>query len=311
MKRLGISLLFFVSILFLVACATDNGAYSGTLILEGRHTYSVGEVLKGVFLVVDGEAVLDRGARVEGPVYMLGGSATINSQVDQDVSVIGGNLTVGPDAMIGGDLRVGSGRLDLSPQATVKGSVLKGPASDVQLEDIFPRVSPKERLVQLLPWTLVLAFLAYLSAVYVPLPVARISQAEIKHPVVCAAMGILVGIVGPILLVFMAFTVILIPTTLIGLLIGALTVAYGWIGFGQAFGRWLTGKLNLEVGRAGGAFLGTLVFMILIDLLSIIPVVGSLIALLAITIGLGAVMLTRFGLREFVPATDLLYEEGQ
>jgi hypothetical protein len=129
--------------------------------------------------------------------------------------------------------------------------------------------------------------------------------------VVCAAMGILVGIVGPILLVFMAFTVILIPATLIGLVIGALMVAYGWIGFGRAFGRWLVDRLNLQVGRAGRAFLGTLVFMILIDLISIIPFVGSLIALLAVTIGLGAVMLTRFGLREFVPAADLLYEETE
>jgi hypothetical protein len=311
MKRSGVSFLFYASVLFMTACATDSGAYNGTLILEGRHVYGPGEVLNGVFLVVDGEAVLEQGARVKGPVYMLGGSAMINSQVDQDVSVIGGNLTVGPNAMIGGDLRVGSGELDLSPQTTVKGSVLKGPASDVQLEDIFPRASPGERLVQLLPWALVLAFLAYLSAVYVPLPVARISQAETKHPVVCAAMGILAGIVGPVLLVFMAFTVILIPATLIGLVIGALTVAYGWIGFGAAFGRWLVGRLNLQVGRAGSAFVGTLVFMILIDLISIIPFVGSWVTLLAITIGLGAVMLTRFGLREFVPAADLLYEETE
>ena len=309
MKRFGISLLFFASILFLAACATDSGAYSGTMILEGRHVYGSGEVLNGIFLVVDGEAVLDRGARVEGPIYVLGGSTTINGQVDQDISVIGGNIRVGPQATIGGDLRVGSGELDLSPQAMIKGSVWKGPASDVQMEDIFPRVPPGERLAQLLPWALVLAFLAYLSAVYMPRPVARISQAEVKHPVVCTAMGMLVGIVGPVLLVFMAFTVILIPATLIGLLIGVLTVAYGWIGFGTAFGRWLARRLDLQIEQAGSAFLGTLVFMILIDLISIIPFVGSLVALLAVTIGLGAVMLTRFGLREFVPAADLLYEE--
>ncbi|HZD55714.1 MAG TPA: hypothetical protein VE136_03250 [Anaerolineales bacterium] len=309
MKRFGVPVLFFASILFLAACATDSGVYSGTMILEGRHVYGPGEVLNGIFLVVDGEAVLDRGARVEGPIYVLGGSTTINGQVDQDISVIGGNIRVGPQATIGGDLRVGSGELDLSSQAMIKGSVWKGPASDVQMEDIFPRVPPGERLAQLLPWALVLAFLAYLSAVYMPRPVARISQAEVKHPVVCTAMGMLVGIVGPVLLVFMAFTVILIPATLIGLLIGVLTVAYGWIGFGTAFGRWLARRLDLQIEQAGSAFLGTLVFMILIDLISIIPFVGSLVALLAVTIGLGAVMLTRFGLREFVPAADLLYEE--
>ena len=86
-------------------------------------------------------------------------------------------------------------------------------------------------------------------------------------------------------------------------------VAYGWIGFGTAFGRFLVQRFNLEVGRSGSAFLGTLAFMILINVLSIIPFIGPAVSLLAATIGLGAVVLTRFGLRQFVPAIDLIYDE--
>jgi hypothetical protein len=113
----------------------------------------------------------------------------------------------------------------------------------------------------------------------------------------------------PVLLVFMAFTVILIPVTLIGVLIGGLTIAYGWIGFGMAFGRWLARRFDLELGRGGVAFLGTLAFMILFDLVSVVPYIGSVVSLIALTIGIGAVMLTRFGLREFVPASEVFFEE--
>lgn len=306
-------LIFLMTILLALAltgCAVDGGAYSGTLVLEGRHFYGDGDTLNGVLLIVDGEVYLERGAQMKGSIYMLGGSAEINAQVTQDVSVIGGDLVVGPEAVVGGDFQVGSGTYQLSPEATIEGRVLTGPASQVQLEDFFPSVSPGERLVQLLPWALVLAFLAFLARRTMPLPISRVSQAEVEHPVISAAMGLLVGVVAPALLVFMAFTVILIPVTLIGLVIGALTVAYGWIGFGTEFGRWLRERFNLKLGRGGTAFLGTLTFMILIDLITVIPYIGAFVSLLAVTIGLGAVMLTRFGLREFVPAMDLLYQEG-
>jgi len=92
-------------------------------------------------------------------------------------------------------------------------------------------------------------------------------------------------------------------------LIGALTVAYGWIGFGMAFGRWLVRQFNLELGRGGVAFLGTLAFMIVFDVVSVIPYIGSVVSLIAVTIGIGAVMLTRFGLREFVPASEMFHDE--
>lgn len=312
MKKRFLTLAIAFLAMTLSACTADGGAYSGTLVLEGRHVYGSGDVLNGVLLIVDGEVQLEAGAEVRGSIFMLGGSAEINAQVDQDVSVIGGELVVGPEAVLGGDLQVGGGTYELSPKTTVRGRVLTGPASQVQLEDFFPSLSPRERLVQLLPWALVVAFLAYLAARYIPAPVARVSRAEIEHPIVSAAMGILAGVVVPVLLVFMAFTVILIPATLIGVLIGALTIAYGWIGFGMVFGRWLARQFELELGRGGVAFLGTLAFMIVFDVVSVIPYIGSVVSLIAVTIGIGAVMLTRFGLREFVPASEVLYEgEGE
>lgn len=309
MKKRFFALAILILAAALSGCAEEGGAYSGTLVLEGRHVYGSEAVLNGMLVIVDGEVQLQAGAEVRGSIFMLGGSAQVNAQVDQDVSVIGGHLAVGPKAAIGGDLRVGGGSYELSPEATVRGRVLTGPASQVELEDFFPSLSPRERLAQLLPWALVLAFLAWLAARYIPAPVARVSQAEIEHPLVSAAMGLLVGVVAPVLLVFMAFTVILIPVTLIGVLIGGLTIAYGWIGFGIAFGRWLARRFDLELGQSGVAFLGTLAFMIVFDVVSVIPYIGSMVSLIAVTVGTGAVMLTRFGLREFVPASEMFHDE--
>jgi hypothetical protein len=123
------------------------------------------------------------------------------------------------------------------------------------------------------------------------------------------AMGLLSGVVGLVLLVFMAFTIILIPVTLLGLLVLFTAVAYGWIGFGLITWRILKRLLKWELRLPAGAFLGTLLFSIFIYLARFIPLVGDWPGLLAITIGLGAVLLTRFGLQTFVPAVDMEIEE--
>lgn len=42
-------------------------------------------------------------------------------------------------------------------------------------------------------------------------------------------------------------------------------------------------------------------FMLVLELISLIPFVGSLLAITITVVGLGAVSLTRFGLRRFIP----------
>ncbi len=66
--RLRLALL---SLLFLLlsACTPEQaqaGAYSGTLVLEGRHVYPAGTTLPGALIVLGGEAVIAGGAQVDG-----------------------------------------------------------------------------------------------------------------------------------------------------------------------------------------------------------------------------------------------------
>lgn len=297
-------LLSLVFILLLSACQAgevNSGAYSGTLVLEGSHTYAEGDTLPGVLVMLGGEVTLQPGARVDGQVFLLGGSLNVEGQVERDISAIGGELTLGPGAVVGGDVRVGSGELRRSPQAAVQGKVLTGAASGVEPGDLFPERSLGQRLIWLIPEALILAGLAYLAASYIPRPVSRVKRAAVGHPVVSIAMGLLAGIVLPVLLVVMAFTLILIPVTLLGLVVGFLAIGYGWVGIGTAVGHRLATWRNWALRPPASAFLGTLVFMLVVNLVALIPAVGSLVSLLTATTGLGAVLLTRFGLREFVP----------
>jgi len=294
--------LFLILLPALSAC--DGGAVSGTVVWEGTHVFGAGDVAQGQLVVLGGEVLIQEGARVTGSVYMLGGAVEIGGTVEEDVALIGGDLFLGPTAVVEGDLSAGGGDVEQSPEATVRGEVLQGGEAEVSLETLFPRQTARQRLLRLLPQALIVGALAYVVARVLGRPLARVRRASTRHPVVSGAMGLLVGIVGPSLLVLMAFTVILVPVTLMALLLTGLVVIYAWIGLGAALGQWIQGILQRDWSPPTSSFVGTFLFMIVTDLLVFIPIVGGWVGILATAVGIGAVFLTRFGLREFDPSYD-------
>jgi hypothetical protein len=297
-------LLGLLSLLWLTACQGEGGtpgAYSGTLVLDGLHVYDGQNRLPGLLAILGGQVQLAEGGEVNGPVFLLGGELTLDGQISGDVSAIGGSLVIGPQAQIHGDLRAGSGEVLISPDAQVTGQILVGAASGIELDDLFPERSRREHLLQMVPQALLLAVFAFLGMAVAPRNLIRVSRAATRHPLICMSMGTLVGIAAPALLVVMAYTLILIPVTLIGILLGILVVGFGQIALGTWTGRLLERLAKRRLHPRVSAFLGAFSFRVILSLLALIPAVGSLVELLAAILSVGAVTLTRFGLREFVP----------
>ncbi len=101
----------------------------------------------------------------------------------------------------------------------------------------------------------------------------------------------------------MIFTVLLIPVSFLGLFLLFVSIGLGWIGFGLTAGLWLTRRFNLGWSTSLTAAAGTLVFMLVINLFGLIPGISDLLTFVTALIGVGAVFLTRFGAREFIPAS--------
>jgi hypothetical protein len=102
----------------------------------------------------------------------------------------------------------------------------------------------------------------------------------------------------------MAFTVILIPITIIGLITMGLILVYGWVGAGSIVGNWLKRQFRPNLRHTQAAFWGTLVFMLGVQALSFIPLIGPTLSLIITLVTAGAVLITRFGTQTFVPAMD-------
>ena len=301
MKRKFILILIILSTLGLAAC---EDAYSGTLILDGNHTYHSGETLSGELVIVNGAVSIEPGARLPRSIYMLGGDLTINGVIGRDLSLIGGKAVLGPLARIGGDVNLAGGSIERSPEAQIGGALREASDLSLDAESLFPQRSLENRLIWLLPQTLGMALLAYAVVRFFPRPVARVGKAAFEHPLVAGALGLLAGLVLPALLVLMAFTVILIPITIIGLITMGLILVYGWVGAGSIVGNWLKRQFRPNLRPTQAAFWGTLAFMLGVQTLSFIPLIGPTLSLVISLIAAGAVLITRFGTQTFVPAMD-------
>lgn len=76
----------------------------------------------GVHLRILRDYRLEAGATASEPVVVIGGTATIDGHVDEDVVVLGGKLRLGPTAVVDGDVFI-AGESEIDPAAQVKGKI--------------------------------------------------------------------------------------------------------------------------------------------------------------------------------------------
>jgi hypothetical protein len=238
-------------------------------------------------VVAGGTVTVPADTTTPGPVYVVNGTLDVQGRVEGDVVQLGGRVVAGPTARIDGTVDAVAGRRTVDPAAQVA----------VTSVDVSAGPSPVTRALLFLVQTAVLALAGYLLARRWPTPLATVGEAARHHPVVSLTAGALVSVSAVALLVFMAFTLVLIPVTVLGLLAGVVLAGYGVVALGALLGTRLD-RVGLEGPRATA--LGVVGVSVLAELLSFVPL-GDVVVLLAATTGVGAVLVTYLGVRPFEP----------
>lgn len=299
MKSIKLVILVIFIAFTMTACGA-NGRYQVTLITEGNH--KITEDLNGDLVMLGGETTLESDTVLHGSVHLIDGKFHINGEIIGDVSFLGGALVLKPGARITGDLNHGGGDISGLSEGMVTGPVKTG--SGLQIPSITLPQEPNAN-GKIIRWVInafLMGLLALILERYLPGPVRLVSQTALQHSIISIAMGTLVGIVGVSLLVLLAYTIILIPVALLGMVVMGVAIFYSWVTYGMALGRLANRLSHGRLTSRACAFWGTFVFMLLLNALVVIPAVGSIFGILTAVLGLGAVFLTRFGMRRFIPA---------
>ena len=249
-------------------------------------------------VMVGGGQVTLRGA-VKGSVTVAGGRVLIDGPVEGDVVSHAGGLTLGPNAKLAGKLRYRSGDdLVREPGAQVAGAIerLSMPGRGSSSASTVPSQrgwdEHAHRAGTSWFWTLGLMAIAALWVGALPVTSQRVAEALRTRFGWSLLWGFIALVCIPVAALILLLTIVGIPLALLLLLLYGALVLVGYIASGVALGQSALGRFKADaLGRKGWRIASAMAAVLLLALLGRLPLIGSVVALVAVLAGIGAILL--------------------
>jgi cytoskeletal protein CcmA (bactofilin family) len=235
------------------------------------------EETAGDVYVLDGDVTI-RGT-VTGDVVVVDGDATIRGTVEGNVVTVAGLATLGRRGVVEGDIVYADEEPVQTPGSQVRGEVKKFDAGDAGILGA---------LAWLIGITVSLFLLGLILLLLAPRAADAVARTAKAKALVSFGVGLLAFFLIPIIAVAALFTVVGIPFGVILLLLILPLYAISYVTAAFALGRRII---------KGSRIVAFLVGLIILGLLSLIPIAGGLIGLLATMFGLGLLLVTLFRAR--------------
>jgi cytoskeletal protein CcmA (bactofilin family) len=304
LKRTFVIIVFTLLAVLATGCAPSK--VGDGIVVGSSYRLAQGETLDQDLAVFGGSVMLEEGSKINGSLSVFGGTVVVDGTVDGDLAAFGGVVSLEDHAVIEGDVLTYGASVSTNEKAVVKGTIGSGRPPTRLPGSASPVASAFDSWIGLVTgvfWrlfqSLAMAALAVLVALFALRPMERVGNAIAAKPVAARTMGALTLVAGGGILVAIVITIILIPFTIIGLLLMGLATLFGWMVLGLITGERIAHLFNQEWSGPVCAGLGTLVISLAGNLIGIIPCVGWLVVAAAMFIGLGGVVLTRFGLQVY------------
>lgn len=298
-----------------------QGGPGDKLVLGGVFVLEEGETIEGSLVIMGGTATLETGSVVEQDVLLFGGSVNVYGHVGGDIVAIGGFADISETALVEGDVNAIGGHVTYDTRESIEGEVNTGmpPGGPIVIPGMvdipdFPNMDMRPSffngwmsgVMSLVVWLLkafMWAVLAVLAVLFLPRNIERTSNTVVSQPLISGGLGLLTVFAAPLLLVVVAITIIGIPISMVGLFVLMVAWAFGLVTIGVEVGKRLALALNQEWALPVSAAIGTLILTLIINGIGkLIPCVGWMVPALVGMVGLGAVMLTRFGTQDYPTA---------
>jgi hypothetical protein len=302
------SLVIILSVVLLAIPQTALAAPQAKVIMGESYTLASGEVLDEDLLILGGSVTLEEDSTVNGNVMLMGGTLWAAGRINGDLTAAGGVVSLQASSHITGDFSTLGAQVERNQAAEIEGETLTNqdlPFGFVpgNWRDTFAMrsgVSPFLDLGWFFLRVVLWGMLAMLVVMFLPGQTERVTRAVSSQPLVAGGLGLATGLILPILLVILAITICLIPISILGFVVLGVAWVFGLIALGLELGKRLAQVFKQEWHSALAAGVGTFVLILILNgLNAVLPCLGWIPQVLAGALGLGGVLLTRFGMQEY------------
>lgn len=274
------------------------------IVIANTYRLESGDKLIGNLAVIGGTATFDEGSTMTGDVFLTGGTLTVRGTVNGDIIAIGGAVNIEDTANINGNISLIGATIKKSPLADINGEITEQSPkfldfnfSDPKGIDLPFATKPSllTRMLQASLQALAMAALAVILGLLLPQQIKRIADTISKEPLVTGGVGLLSIVVAPIVLVLLIITIILIPVAILATMLVGLAILFGWVAIGYEIGQRLSQLFKNTWHPSIAAGIGVLLLGLVTGYATLIPCVGWLVGVIVAILGLGAVIISRFG----------------
>lgn len=281
----------------------SQGLVCEKLKVGGSYTLQEQQNLTGNLCLIGGVGNLEAGSFVDGDALLIGGTLHINGTITGSVKALAGVVELEENGQVRGDvILLGSQDFGMDP-AMINGEVRHYPSAF--FTNIIPssvRYSPSAlfgpiwNLVWLPIRSLLWVGLAFLIYLLFPKILERIGQTAFQQFLPSAGIGSGTVVIGILASVFLTLTIICIPFSILILLAFLVAWLVGTISLGRELGIRMEKLFNQRWTRWVSLGVGVFCLTLFLNAFTLaIPVIGWLFKIFVGAVGLGAVILTRFG----------------
>jgi hypothetical protein len=295
---------------------TALAASQSDVVIGNSYTLESGKTLNDDLFILGGTVNLMSGSTINGSVILIGGSVQAAGTVNGDFTILGGNVNLASTFILNGNLTSAGTTINRDPGAQITGQIntnINAPyiilPGGTRIPNLNSNTDPIFKVVGFFLGLFLWALAAMIAAMFIPAHLTRISQTALSQPLISGGLGLLTVFILPIILVLLAITICLIPITIIGAFLLVLAWVYGMIALGLEVGKRISAAFKQEWHPAIAAGLGTLLLMTILNgLQAIVPCIGWIPKALIGFLGLGAVLLTQFGMKPYNRSLSLPQE---
>jgi hypothetical protein len=264
---------------------------------------------------IGSDVTIEAGQKVRN-VVVIGGQITIGGAVDNNIVAVGGSVVLTKTAVVGGNILSLGGIIVSARDSQIGGTMTEINSSNL-FETLITALTTEWEgwswifAVILFAIFLVILVLALLIVALLPKPVRTVAEAISENTFKVALCGLLGLVLIAPLALLLTISVVGIALIPLEVIVVFCSVLLGFIAFGQLVGKKI---LRLFKRRDPSMVSETFLGMIILWFTGGLPYIGWMVTAIAIVIGLGAVLITRFGTYQgwkTVPSTPPTTSSGE
>jgi Polymer-forming cytoskeletal len=283
-----------------------NPGGGGQVIFGRNYTLESGDTFDGDLVVFGGNVVIEEDANLKGNLVVIGGTITSNGETNGDVVVVGGQISLEEAARVSGDVVTIGSQLQQAEGAKIEGDIVNNVAPDITLPTgripptapaspnvpnvVRPNIdihfNPFAEVFWIFFWAVIVAAFSMLLSLFWQPQIERAGNAIITQPLMTGAIGLLSFFIAAILFL-----------TVIPPILAAFAWLFGVVAMGSQVGERFSKAINQVWSPVLTIGFGTFLLMLVGGAIGLIPCLGGLILFLLGMVGIGASVITWFGVR--------------